>query len=563
MLLPRTVGPRRPGLSRIVYSPVLSALLLFVILTAMMLLTDSAGFLSTDVGGKIATLEAMDQRGDLSPDLGYWAEAADPDGSLFPMWSTSHIGDAWVNVTSLPMIYVAYPLYLLGGATMAGLVPVLATVWAALAAAALARRLGAPGRLAFWIVGLASPATIYALDFWEHSLGLALMLVGVCSALRASDGPHGWRQAVVAGLVFGVAASMRQEALVYGAVTGADPVGCVRLLANGRLLTAIGRGAAMGTAALAMLAANAVLEIAAVGSTFRGGRVAGTAAAAGGDLRTRIDEVLIYAASPFERLLDPTTILLALALVGMLVRLGLRADRPRSDRRTIELGLAAIALLMVLDLVVGGLGFVPGLAAATPVAVLGATRCWGNGDQRFVAVVALGSLPLVWAVQFTGGAIPQWGGRYILTTGALLIVLATVTFTSDSARAVLRTVAIAGAAVTATGVMWTVHLTHEFGDAARELAARDEPALVFHDSFLAREGGALLISGQWLAAGGPEARQEAVVVLERMGIDEVAFVDLDDGSRFRLLPGWRAVNVDLVQLIDEVHYRVTTWRAPG
>ena len=78
----------------------------------------------------------------------------------------------------------------------------------------------------------------------------------------------------------------------------------------------------------------------------------------------------------------------------------------------------------------------------------------------------------------------------VFLSSLLLIVLATVTFTSDSARAVLRAVAIAGAAVTVTGVMWTINLTHEFGDAERELAARDEPVLVFDDPFLAREGGA-------------------------------------------------------------------------
>ena len=93
--------------------------------------------MSTDVGGKIATLEAMDQRGDLRPDLGYWAEEVYPDGSLYPMWSTTHIGGQWVNATSLTMIYVAYPLYAVGGATLAGVIPVLATVGAALAAADL------------------------------------------------------------------------------------------------------------------------------------------------------------------------------------------------------------------------------------------------------------------------------------------------------------------------------------------------------------------------------------------------------------------------------------------
>jgi hypothetical protein len=180
-----------------------------------------------------------------------------------------------------------------------------------------------------------------------------------------------------------------------------------------------------------------------------------------------------------------------------------------------------------------------------------------------VAAIALGSLPLVWAVQYTGGAGPQWGGRYIITTGALLIVLATVTFTTESAADVLRKVAIGGAVITCVGVVWTIHRTHEFADAFRELAGRDEPALVFHDPFLAREGGATVISERYLAATGPEDRAEAVAVLEQMGIDEAGFVDLDDGAAVRGLPGWEQVGTDTVQLIDGIDLRVTTWRAPG
>ena len=534
--------------------------MLFVVLGSLMLLTDSAGFLSTDVGGKVATLEAMKVSGGLTPDLGYWAETADPDGSLYPMWSTSHIEGKWVNATSLPMIYVAYPLYRAGGATLAGLVPVLGTVAAALAAAALARRLGGNGRFAFWVVGLASPATIYALDLWEHSWGLALMLAGVTAALGASDGRDGWRDAALAGLMFGIAATLRQEALVYGSVAGL--VLGVRLLVNGRVLAAIGRGLAMAAAAAAMLGANAVLEIAAMGGTLRGGRATGTAGAAGGALRTRIEEAVITAASPFARV-DAATIALSLALVGLLVALGLRADRPPHERRVLAAGLLLVAAVMAVDLVAGGLGFIPGLAATTPVAVLGTTRCWRSGDNRFVAAIALGSLPLVWAVQYTGGAGPQWGGRYIITTGALLIVLAAVTFTTESAAAVLRKVAIGAAVVTCVGVVWTIHRTHELADAFRELAARDEPALVFHDPFLAREGGTTVVSERYLAATGPEDRAEAVAALEQMGIDGAGFVDLDDGAAIRRLPGWELVGTDRVELIDGIDLRVTTWQAPG
>lgn len=38
--------------------------------------------LGTDTGGKVATLRAMDARGDLRPVIGYWAQAFDPHGTF-------------------------------------------------------------------------------------------------------------------------------------------------------------------------------------------------------------------------------------------------------------------------------------------------------------------------------------------------------------------------------------------------------------------------------------------------------------------------------------------------
>ena len=56
-----------------------STAVLTVVLLVGLALTDTMGFLSTDVGGKLATLEAMSRNGTWSPDLGYWAVDADPE----------------------------------------------------------------------------------------------------------------------------------------------------------------------------------------------------------------------------------------------------------------------------------------------------------------------------------------------------------------------------------------------------------------------------------------------------------------------------------------------------
>src|SRR5437868_7874559 len=97
----------------------------------------------------------------------------------------------------------------------------LGAIAAALAAKALARRLGGgDGWLAFWVVAVASPLALYALDFWEHSIGVALMAWAVVLLLDVGRGDAGWKGAAGAGLLFGAAATVRQEAFVYAAVAG-------------------------------------------------------------------------------------------------------------------------------------------------------------------------------------------------------------------------------------------------------------------------------------------------------------------------------------------------------
>ena len=166
-----------------------AGLLLLVVYAGLSFaLNDPRGTLGTDTGGKLATLRTMERHGGLDPDIGYWAEREDPAGVLHPLYYTYRVGRNWVNVTTLPMLYAAYPLYRIGGDRAVLLLPMLGAVFSAFAARALARRLGGgTGWTAFWAIGLASPVAIYALDFWEHSVGLAFMLWGVVFVLDVID----------------------------------------------------------------------------------------------------------------------------------------------------------------------------------------------------------------------------------------------------------------------------------------------------------------------------------------------------------------------------------------
>ncbi|HEY5012160.1 MAG TPA: hypothetical protein VIK61_05570, partial [Acidimicrobiia bacterium] len=169
-------GPTLGALRDLVARPLVAAVVLLVCYLGAAALNNPRGFLGTDTGAKVATLQVMQSRHSFVPDAGYWAAADDPSGSLHPLYDTRHVGSHYVAVTTLPMILLARPLWALGGDRLALLLPMLGAVAVAAAARALAKRLGsrAPATV-FWVIGLGSPMFLYALDLWEHTLGLACM----------------------------------------------------------------------------------------------------------------------------------------------------------------------------------------------------------------------------------------------------------------------------------------------------------------------------------------------------------------------------------------------------
>ena len=220
-----------------------------------------------------------------------WAtgrRAGIPAASLHGLYYTFQVGDHYLNVTTLPMVYAALPLYELGGYRLALLVPM---------AGRRARARSRPGRwrgaasgcprrgwAAFWIVGLASPG-----DHLRprpvgaqprpgpHGLGRG----GRCSTPSGCARPGGG--ACWPGLAFGVAASMRTEAFVYGFV--ATAVVCVWLLVARRDWCGARAGASARPAAVGfggcLRGQRPARDGRALGSTIRPSRAAGTAQAGG------------------------------------------------------------------------------------------------------------------------------------------------------------------------------------------------------------------------------------------------------------------------------------------
>jgi hypothetical protein len=551
--LPAAGGPREW-----IRRPLVACLLLLAIYaTCTLALNDPRGTLGTDTGGKLATLHVMDRTGSLVPEVGYWAAKSDPHADLHPLYYTFRVQGHWVNVTTLPMIYAAYPLFELGGDRAVLLLPMLGSILCALAARALARRLGrGSGWSAFWLTGLVSPVAIYALDFWEHSLGLAAMMWAVFWLLEMIDEPRPMRSALIAGLLFGAAATMRTEALVYLVACGG--VACAMCWRrSGRLGSAATRAAALLTGAAVVLLANDRLERLTFGETIRASRAAGTAAGAGTSLSTRITEALttLLGVNRFEPSLDH--ILGALIVVFFVVGITSLCKHQDAIPPLASASFAAVGFFYLMRFGIG-LGFVPGLLTASPLAALGVVLGWRK-DVRVITVMAVVSLPLVWAFQYSGGAGPQWGGRYILLSGALLLVAAAVVL-EGKRRAMIAAAVVAGT-VTTFGIAWLSVRSAGVASGFEQIVARHDQAVISGEGHVLREGGAFYEPARhWLTTTNAEQLRRAVSILRRSGDTEFAYLVSDTRSVPAEIGGFQRVAVARVSLHSVLDLKVATYR---
>ena len=492
--------------------PLAAGVLLLLTYMLLSFLNDTKGNLSTDVGGKVATLEVMQQDGTAVPGVGYWAAQWDPEGRVHGLYYTSVVDGTFVNVTTLPVIELARPLFAVAGYRGALLWSMLGAVAAAFAARALAVRAGADRRRAwwaFWLTGLASPVLIYALDLWEHAPGLGLMSWGVVAMVDAAQGRARWT-ALAAGLAFGSAFSMRTEAAAYGfAVVG---VGCLLLWRRRGLLRAVISGALASVGFVAMAAANYGLEVALLGASLRTDRASGTAAVGGSGLGVRLKEAVTTTVGMF-----PSMAIDQLVVGGLMVLLLAwavwRSSRP-GDQRIARIAAAGAVVLFLLRSV-DGLGFVPGFLVTGPfgvVALVLVTDARVAERARDAVLMVVLALPIVWMFQFTGGAIPQWGGRYVLTSGLVLtaVGIGVSNLLDHWVRKVLIGLAV-GIAV--FGLAWMSYRTHEVARSARDVAVVDGP-VVSSAEFWLRQLGAVYRGGHPVAErgwqrGDPERHRSA------------------------------------------------------
>ncbi|MFT7600910.1 MAG: hypothetical protein ACI8TP_003858 [Acidimicrobiales bacterium] len=545
--------------------PIVALFMVFTLAMAAAQLASPSGYLTSDTGPKVATIEAMVASNTNSPFVGYWAEAEDPAGLLHPFrHSLDRVelpnGDTgYVAVTTLPMLYAAKPLVALGGIRLALLLPVGGLVAVSGAAWALARRLGShDGVLAIWAVGLASPALIYAVDLWEHSVGLALMAWGVVWFTDAASGRGAPRWsapafALAGGLAFGSAATMRQEALVYGLVTGL--AAALSVTRSSGFIAAVGRLAPGPFGALAALVANGALEAAMLGGGIRSGRGAATLEASTTSVTDRLLAGAITFASPGG---GPAVMVLVVAALFTVSLVGIGFSLARgSDPRRFVVVAGAAYLIIALSWSMNGTNFLPGLIVVAPFAGLGLGLRPVDPAGRIAWGAAVAGLPLVMLFQHVAGAVPQWGGRYLLTSGFVLAVCAVVALERDHQRA-LTVAFVVSATLAGFGSAWSIERTQTFAAVGQQLAGYDEP-LVFFDDFLPPEFGPVALEQSWLVAATDADRSLVNDVFRERRIDRFGFVGPDDDRAVPGFDGFAITDSRVIPILRGDEVRVTNF----
>lgn len=543
-----------------------AVLLLLVAYAALALANDPGGYLGTDTGGKVLTLQAMEDRGggtDL--DVGYWAEDLDPDGTLHPYFGTTQLGDRWIQVTTVPMILAAAPLWEAGGYRLALALPMVGGVLCALAARALAVRFDADrvrAWWAFWAVGLAGPVLLYAVDLWEHTLGLAAMAWAMVALAGARVTPEPRRAAtlgLVAGLLWGAGYSMRTESLLYGAtVTAAVLVAVVRADRRVARASAIGAASAVGVGVAVL--ANRALESWVLGGSLRTGRTGSAASAAGAGVGERLREGLVTTVGLASGAGAPE-LLLGGAGVAALGLLAWVATLPAGHRLRARLPLlAVVGALPYLVAVSRGLDFVPGLFLASPLAVVGLVLGRRPASAPFWWA-AVASLPAVWLFQYVGGAGPQWGARYALLS-AFVLVVAGIAALPRLGPVGQRTFAGLAIGITLFGAAWMVVRTHGAADAGRTLGGRPEPVLIAagETGFLPREFVAGAGSTRWLSASDRDELDAAVALVEEAGFDRFAVLELAGHRSAEDLGAYELAEVAPVAFLPGADLQVASYR---
>lgn len=481
-------------------------LAVLLIALAVVFLGDASANSGSDGGGKSATVENIADQGISGVNLGYWASEADRAGDHHPFFNTTLTDEGWIQATSAVMPAASAVGHQAAGDIGALWIPLLSVPLGALAAAALARQLGAPtGRLAFWLIGAASPLTFYGADQWEHGPALALALWTVVLIRTHPTG----RRAIATGALFGLAFVLRREGGAVLALVWLSEL--LRPELRRDRVELLRHVVAAGLAAAACLAVTFVtyqFDKQVLGQSL-GGRTLSQAGRAGTEFGDRIHDGVLTSVS-FYTALGPAEILMSLAVFGgiALSAIGWRRD----DESLIRIGVVLAAACVAIRIVLVGTGFVPGAFAALPIAA--AAPVLARRDGRRLVLIGVVAVGAVVATQWTGSLAAQWGGRYLLLPAAVMAIVASAEFERRGMRNPAAGVAIGcTVAIAVLGLTWHVERTNgiaEIRDAVLEVSGDD--VVVSAHAHFPREVAADLLDLRWLRADRADDVESALAV---------------------------------------------------
>jgi hypothetical protein len=251
-----------------------------------------------------------------------------------------------------------------------------------------------------------------------------------------------------------------------------------------------------------------------------------------------------------------------MAGAGIVVCVGVAAWAfVRSDRAHHRIGWIAfaVAAYAYLGWLLQGLGFLPGMLTASPLAVVGLVVAWRHPTARLLALVAVAAMPLVWITQYSGGTAPVWGARYLLCSSTLLAVVGVAALGRMPRHAAIAMVVLA-VVVTGSGLAWMVVRTHTFADTLGQVTAGDEPLVVAQAPQLLREAGGYFRPGdRWLTVRDDSEVADAVRIVARSGADRFTLVTVERSAAPRRLDGYRRTAVRVLPLTRSVDAVTSTY----
>lgn len=200
-----------------------TGLLLLLAWRAMAQLT----FFSSDVGLRFLQVRELAANGWQSFAISYPGRGVDPELRHVPWYYAFSLIDGQIFLNISPFLpLVASWLYALLSVPGLALVPVLGSVFSALAVLSMARSAQLPGaRWTFVIALAATPLLFYSAVLWDHSLGAALGAwaaagIALWLAQRRHGQPGNLKPLLLAGVAAGLSLGQRPEMYVFSAALG-------------------------------------------------------------------------------------------------------------------------------------------------------------------------------------------------------------------------------------------------------------------------------------------------------------------------------------------------------